>query len=100
MPRLNRERLRNWLADEDKSVAWLAEQTGIPKVTLANAIACGDHMRLGRVRAVSRATGIAEADLVAGDDEEGEGTKVEKTHPDKRKNGGGSGPKRPAGAAA
>jgi hypothetical protein len=103
MPRLNRDLIRDWLVDHDKTIAWLADEADIPKTSLANALCpSADPLRLARVRRLSKVTGILEADLVAEEKkQEEEDVKVEKTGPDRRENGGsGTGPKRPNGAAA
>jgi hypothetical protein len=126
MPYLNKPRVQRWLVDHDKSVRDLAAATGIPAMTIKNAVLGGpdptrgrDPIRWGRVRLLSTATGqlgkaIAVPDLVApgtalpeflaaGGEGEGDGdaeVKKETTGPKRRENGGGTGPKRPAGRAA
>ena len=102
MPRLNRDRIRDWLLDKDKSVRWLAEQADIPHGALANALCpSADQMRAGRVRILSRITGIPEAELVAEEKKNGEddGPKEETTAPPRRDDST-KGPKRARGATA
>lgn len=112
MPLLNRSRIREWLDARNKSYSWLAAECLVvdpddpidPEV-MRNCVNGYDPMRVGRILLIERVTErhgdkIPYAELVAADEEKTEGVKEEKTHPDRRKNGGGSGPKRASGAAA
>ena len=95
MPRLNRDRIRDWLVDNDRTIAWLATEADIPKASLANALCpSADQLRMARVRRLSKVTGIPEVDIVVAEKTGGyeEGG---------RTNGGsGTSPKRPSGRAA
>lgn len=103
MPRLNRDLIREWLLDNDKSVRWLAERADIPRSVLANALCpSADQIRGGRVRALSRVLGLAPDDLVAEEEKDGgeeDGPKEEPTAPPRRADKS-KGPKRARGVAA
>lgn len=98
VPMLNRKVVRGWLWDNDRSVKWLAEQAGMPAKVLANALTPkADRIREGRVRAISRVTGIPRGQLTADEKKNGgeqEGPKEETTAPPRRTDKSGSGPRR------
>lgn len=109
MPYLNTPRMRQWLAEHDRTVRSLAPGLGMSTGALKEAVSGRDPIRWARIQALAAVTGVPIKVLVrpgtavptwvlVDDDEEKEGVKEEKTHPDKRK--GTSGPKRATGAAA
>jgi transcriptional regulator with XRE-family HTH domain len=111
MPRLNRE-LTVKLIDVEfglsaaihrgekppNGVRVLSERTGIPRRTLSGAVYGGDQIAEHRIARIAHALNVKPDVLKA--EEKKDGPKEEKTHPDKRGTGKGTGPKRSVEAAA